>query len=54
MGRIREPEVDLFFEPIHFGDLHIDAIAELDDAAGAAADHDAAVSIDVQSGSNHD
>ena len=37
-GLAGEAKVDLFFESIHFGDLDFDAVAQADDAAGAAAD----------------
>ena len=36
-GPSGEEEVDLFFEGVHFGDLNFDAVAQADDAAGAAA-----------------
>jgi len=37
-----ELEIHLFFEGVHFADLHGDLIAEFDDTAGAAADEMAA------------
>jgi len=30
-------EIDLALEVVHFGDLHLDVVAELENAAGAAA-----------------
>ncbi len=35
---LRETEVHLLFEAIHFGNLHLQTIAQLDGAAGAASD----------------
>ena len=37
-GLSGEAEIDLLFEGVHFGDLDFDAVAQADDAAGAAAD----------------
>ena len=40
-------EIDLPFERVHFGDLHVDAVTQLEHAARATADELAAVGFEL-------
>ena len=46
MGGDRQPEIHLLFEGIHFGDLHLDFIAEPNDPPRAAANQVVALGIE--------